>query len=143
VTSIGGRGPAVIDTDVFSADLIPGSLLAARFRHLTLGRPTFISFQTAAEIRFGAMLRGWGASRLGRMESRLAAAEIVDSGPELIETYVQLRVACQRAGHPLAQKIHNADRWVAATALRLELPLIANDRIFDDVPGLQLEHPPK
>jgi predicted nucleic acid-binding protein len=77
------------------------------------------------------------------MESRLAAAEIVDSGPELIETYVQLRVACQRAGHPLAQKIHNADRWVAATALRLELPLIANDRIFDDVPGLQLEHPPK
>lgn len=142
MTSIGGRGPAVIDTDVFSADLIPGSLLAARFRQLTLGRPTFISFQTAAEIRFGAMLRGWGASRLGRMESRLAAAEIVDSGPELIETYVQLRVACHRAGRPLAQKIHDADRWVAATAVRLDLPLIANDGIFDDVPGLQLERPP-
>ena len=132
----------VIDTDVFSADLIPGSLLAARFRQLTLGRPTFISFQTAAEIRFGAMLRGWGADRLRRMESRLAAAEVVDSGPELIETYVQLRVTCHRAGHPLAQKIHDADRWVAATALRLELPLIANDGIFDGVPGLQVERPP-
>lgn len=131
----------MIDTDVFSADLIPGSLLAARFRQLTLGRPTFISFQTAAEVRFGAMLRGWGASRLRRMESRLAAAEIVDSGPELIDTYVQLRVTCRRAGHPLAQKIHDADRWVAATALRLELTLIANDGIFDDVPGLHLERP--
>jgi predicted nucleic acid-binding protein len=141
VTTIGGRGPAVIDTDVFSADLIPGSLLAARFRQMTLGRPTFISFQTAAEIRFGAMLRGWGAGRLRRVESRLAAAEVVDSGPELIETYVQLRVTCHRAGHPLAQKIHDADRWVAATAMRLDLPLIANDGIFDDVPGLQLERP--
>jgi predicted nucleic acid-binding protein len=119
VTTIGGRGPAVIDTDVFSADLIPGSLLAARFRQLTLGCPTFISFQTAAEIRIGAHLRGWGPSRLRRMESRLAAAEVVDSGPELIETYVHLRVACHRAGHPLAQKIHDADRWVAATAMRL------------------------
>jgi hypothetical protein len=27
VTSIGGRGPAVIDTDVFSADVIPGARL--------------------------------------------------------------------------------------------------------------------
>lgn len=141
MTTIGGRGPAVIDTDVFSADLIPGSLLAARFRQLTLGRPTFISFQTAAEIRFGAMLRGWGAGRLRQMESRLAAAEVVDSGPELIETYVQLRVTCHRAGHPLAQKIHDADRWVAATAMRLDLPLIANDGIFDDVPRLRVEHP--
>lgn len=141
MTSIGRRGPAVVDTDVFSADLVPGSLLAARYRSLTLERPTFISFQTAAEIRFGAQLRGWGTGRLQRMESRLAAAEVIDSGPELIETYVQLRVACHRAGHPLAQKIHDADRWVAATAIRLNLPLVANDGIFDDVPGLSVERP--
>ncbi|MGB3409558.1 MAG: PIN domain-containing protein [Microthrixaceae bacterium] len=143
MNTVGGRGPAVVDTDVFSADLIPDSLLAARFRQLTLGRPTFISFQTAAEIRFGAQLRGWGASRLRRMESRLSAAEVVDSGPELIEAYVQLRVTCHRAGHPLAQKIHDADRWVAATAMRLDLPLIANDGIFDDVPGIRIERPPR
>jgi predicted nucleic acid-binding protein len=42
----------------------------------------------------------------------------------------------------LAQEIHDADRWVAATAVRLDLPLIANDKIFDDVSSLQLEHPP-
>ncbi|HTO00006.1 MAG TPA: PIN domain-containing protein [Microthrixaceae bacterium] len=142
MTKIGVRGPAVVDTDVFSADLIPGSILALRYRSLTLGRPTFISFQTAAEIRFGAQLRGRGINRLRLMESRLAAAEVVDSGPELIEMYVKLRVACHRSGHPLAQKVHDADRWVAATAIRLDLPLIANDGVFDDVPGLLVERPP-
>lgn len=41
-------------------------------------------------------------------------------------------------GHALGQKIHEADRWVAATALALELDLVAGDRIFDDVPGLRV-----
>ncbi len=133
------RGPAVIDTDVFSSLLVPGSKLAASYQHLVVARQTFISFQTDAEIRFGAKLRGWGSARLVRMESTLASAEIVDSGPDLRDSYVQLRVECHRAGHPLAQKIHDSDRWVAATAIRLGLPLVSNDAIFDDVPGLVLE----
>lgn len=139
MTPVEWRGPAVVDTDVYSSELIPGSVLAERYRPLTLGRPTFISFQTAAEIRFGAVLRSWGEARRLRMEVRLAAAETVHSGRELIDVYVLLRADCHRAGHPLAQKIHDSDRWVAATALRLDLPLVANDRIFDDVPGLRVE----
>jgi predicted nucleic acid-binding protein len=44
------------------------------------------------------------------------------------------------AGHRnLAQKVHDADRWIAATAVRLGLPLVSNDGIFVDVPGLKLE----
>ncbi|MDQ1427813.1 MAG: hypothetical protein QOK39_1289, partial [Acidimicrobiaceae bacterium] len=54
------RGPIVIDTDVFGADLIPGSKLAVVYEPLIAGRHAFISFQTAAEIRFGAMRRNWG-----------------------------------------------------------------------------------
>ena len=133
------RGPAVVDTDVFSSELVPGSALAERYRPLTLGRPTFISFQTAAEIRFGALLRGWGEARRLRMEARLAVAETVESGFELIAVYAQLKVDCHRAGHPLGQKIHDGDRWIAATAIRLDLPLVANDRIFGNVPGLRVE----
>jgi predicted nucleic acid-binding protein len=33
----------------------------------------------------------------------------------------------------------NADRWIAATALRLGVPLVSNDGIFRGVPGLELE----
>lgn len=73
------------------------------------------------------------------MEARLAVAETVESGFELIAVYAQLKVDCHRAGHPLAQKIHDGDRWIAATAIRLDLPLVANDRIFGNVPGLRVE----
>jgi hypothetical protein len=48
------RGPIVIDTDVFGADLVPGSKLAKLYEPIIVGRPAFISFQTAAELRFGA-----------------------------------------------------------------------------------------
>lgn len=133
------RGPAVVDTDVYGAELVPGSGLAARYEPLVLGRPAFISFQTAAELRFGGLLRRWGPARMLKLESRIAAAEIVHSGPDLIAICAQLRVDCHRAGHPLAQKIHDADRWIAATAVRLDLPLVTNDGIFVDVPGLSVE----
>lgn len=134
------RGPIVIDTDVYGAELT-GSELAVRFQPLIVGRPAFISFQTEAEIRFGALLRGWGPARMLKLEARIAAAEIVHSGPELVETYARLRVDCWRAGHALAQKQHDADRWIAATAIRLGLPLVSNDGIYEGVPGLRLDRP--
>lgn len=59
------RGPVVIDTDVYRATLVPGSTLAALYQPLLVGRPAFISFQTAAELRYGAMLRRWGPAHRG------------------------------------------------------------------------------
>lgn len=102
------RSPVVIDTDVFGADLVPGSALPARYEPLIVGLPAFISFQTAAELRYGAMLRGWGAARMLKLDARIAAAEVVHSGPELIAVYAQLRVECQRAGLGLSQREHDA-----------------------------------
>lgn len=137
----GPRGPVVIDTDVYGAELTGGEL-AVRYQPVIVGRPAFISFQTEAELRFGALLRGWGAARMLKLEARISAAETVHSGPELIAAYARLRTDCWRIGHALAQKDHDADRWVAATAIRLGIPLVSNDRIYDDVPGLRVERPP-
>ena len=50
-----------------------------------------------------------------------------------------LRVACQRVSHALCQREHDADRWIAATALRLGVPLVSNDLNFENTPGLVLE----
>jgi hypothetical protein len=52
------RGPVVVDTDVFSALLVPGSALAREYEPILIGRPAFVSFQTVAELRFGALRRG-------------------------------------------------------------------------------------
>jgi predicted nucleic acid-binding protein len=133
------RGPVVIDTDVFSADLVPGSKLAERYAPLITGRLAFISFQTVAEMKYGALRRGWGAARMLRLEDKIRRAEVVHTGPELVEIYAQLRVDCVKVGHALGQREHNADRWIAATAVRLRIPLISNDAIFRGAPGLQLE----
>ena len=139
MTALLQRGPIVIDTDVYGADLVPDSRLAAVYEPIIVGRLAFISFQTAAELRFGALRRNWGAARMRKLEARIAEAETVHSGPDLVLVYAQLRVDCERIGHALGQRDHDADRWIAATALRLGVPLVSNDQIFKDVPGLLLE----
>jgi predicted nucleic acid-binding protein len=110
-----------------------------QYEPLIVGRPAFISFQTAAELCYGAMLRGWGDARMLDLQARIAAAEVVHTGPDLIEVYARLRVVCRRAGHGLSQREHDADRWIAAAAIRLGPPLVSNDAIFEGVPGLVLE----
>jgi tRNA(fMet)-specific endonuclease VapC len=139
VSTARSRGPIVIDTDVFSADLVPGSRLAERYAPLITGRLAFISFQTAAELRYGAIRRGWSEPRMLRMEATIERVEVVHSGPELVGVYARLRADCVAAGHALGQKEHTADRWIAATAIRLGIPLVSNDGIFQGAPGLQLE----
>ncbi|CAN5493992.1 hypothetical protein BH23ACT7_BH23ACT7_17950 [soil metagenome] len=104
-----------------------------------MGRPAFPSFQTVAELRFGALRRGWGSARMRRLEAEVARAEIVHTGDDLVRAYVELRVACERTGHALGQREHDADRWIAASAVRLGIPLVSNDRILQRVPGLVLE----
>ncbi|WP_395154853.1 PIN domain-containing protein [Ilumatobacter sp.] len=133
------RGPVVVDTDVFSARLIANSLLGRRYEPMLAGRGEVISFQTAAELRYGALLRGWGPTRLAALERAIDGVEVVHSGDELIAIYSRLRVACTEAGHALHQREHDADRWIAATAIRLGIPLVSNDGVFHKAPGLTLE----
>lgn len=90
-------------------------------------------------MRFGARRSGWGPERLDRRERRPARTEVVWPGPAVLGTYVVLRVACWRAGHALAQPEQDADRWNAATAVHLGIPLVSHDRIFSAAPGLLFE----
>jgi predicted nucleic acid-binding protein len=132
-------GPVVVDTSVFGADLRKvRAPLAASYQPFLVGRAVFISFVTVAELRSGARRAGWGDSRLRRLDTRIASAEIVWPGPELTATYVELRDACARRGHALSQPVHEADRWIASTAPWLGVPLVAHDSVFREVPGLTL-----
>ncbi len=91
-----------------------------------------------AELGYGARLAGWGPGKLRRLEYEIARAEVVWPGPHFVETYASLRTWCARTGHGLGQKEHEADRWVAATAIWLQVPLVAHDRIFANVKDLEL-----
>lgn len=130
----------VVDTNVFSADLLRTTRpLVDLYRPILAGRRFLISFQTLAEIRYGLQRRQWGEERLRRAEAHIGRAEVVWPGPALLVTFVALRVACEQAGHALGQAQHDTDRWIAATAVHLGLPLVSHDRVFAGAPGLAFE----
>lgn len=61
---------------------------------------------------------------------------VVQPDDDLMGVCAQLRADCERAGLGLGQRIHEADRWIASTAILLGVELISDDRIFERVPGL-------
>lgn len=90
------------------------------------------------ELRFGALRASWGELRRRRLERRIAELAVVQPDDAMVTTCAQLRIDCQRTGHPLADKIHNGDRWITASALRLQIPLASHDAVFTATPGLRL-----
>lgn len=129
----------VVDTGVFSAGLSRrrNDLVAAYTEHLQ-GHVLVIAPQTVAEMRFGALVAGWGASRVAELERRIALARIAMIDDAMIWTHARLRAECRASGHALAQPSHAADLWVAATAVHLGLPLVSHDNVFVHTPGLDL-----
>jgi predicted nucleic acid-binding protein len=134
-----GNGPVVIDTGVFGVRLMPrGGALASGYGPLTNGRPAVVSFVTVAELGFGARPAGWGsgASSADAGASDRSRGDV--AGCRADRVYADLRAWCVHHGHGLGQKEHEADRWVAATALHLGVPLVAHDRVFVGVDDLEL-----
>jgi predicted nucleic acid-binding protein len=112
--------------------------LAAPYRPLIGDRPIVISFATVTELRFGALKAGWGELRTRALDRDLGAFSVVQPDDELMRECAALRATCERIGHPLGQKVHEADRWIAATARSRDLDLVSDDQVFTDSPGLSL-----
>lgn len=129
----------VVNTGVFSA------ALSRRTRHLfeaqvasLRGNQIFLAAATVAELRYGAMVAEWGAPRRQRVEQAIAATTVVPVSDGLLTTMAELRAACRRAGHPLADRIHGNDLWIAASAIHIDAPVVTADTVFIGAPGLRL-----
>jgi predicted nucleic acid-binding protein len=141
VTAASSGTAVVIDTMAVSALINPdrSSSEAAEFRDLVGGRVTVVSFMTVTELRYGALKAGWGEFRRRGLERDLDQFTVVEPDDEMMQLRAALRARCERVGHGLGQKIHEADRWIAAAALRLRIPLVSDDSIFAGVDGLPVE----
>lgn len=133
----------VVDTDVFSR-----VVLAARpspgyegFVPLLQGVRVVLAAQTVGELLFGARSRGWGPQRTQGLDELIARCVVVPVDRALTEVWADLSVACRERGHGLQDKQHVADRWIAATAIHLGIPLVSNDGIFIDAPLVDLLRP--
>lgn len=129
----------VLDTDATSWLLDPRPTPTAEAtRRAVDGRSRVVSFVTITELRFGALRAGWGEFRLRQPERSLGDLDVIQTDEPLIIRHGNLRNELSRSGHALAQKIHEADRWIATTALALDLELITGDGVFENVPGLDI-----
>ena len=130
----------VLDTMVLSALLHPSRAhpAAADYRDRIAGRPVVVSFVVVTELRYGALKAGWGELRRRALERDLGRFVVVQPDDGLMQRCAELRHESERAGHPLGQKVHEADRWIAATALYLNLDLVSDDGVFNGVPGLSV-----
>lgn len=124
----------LIDTDVLSFVFKQDSR-ASDYAPLLQGNQLALSFMTVAELFQWAAIRNWGAARTKRLEQTLASYLIISVDIELCRRWGNLRAELQAIGRPISVQ----DAWIAATALRHNLPLVThNARDFARVSGLEV-----
>ena len=130
----------VIDTDVWSAlyaNYRAGSPEVMRWREIVSRvRVPVIATQTRAEVLSG--LGALGPRRAAQLREQLGRSAEYPVTDAVVEAYATLFHQAKLAGHPLHQKIHTGDRWIAATAIALDVPLLSADRMFEGAPRLHV-----
>lgn len=129
----------LVDTGVFSAGLSrkPRADLAPYAARL-VGNQVLLTVQSVAELRYGALAAGWGPKRTERLDRAIQEVDIVPIDADLVDRVARLRYECRMISHPLHERIHTHDLWIAATAIHLAVPLLSADNIFEAAPGLDL-----
>lgn len=127
----------LIDTDIASF-IFKGSDYANPYLPLLSGHELALSFMTIAELFQWAILRQWGDHRLAQLEQYLSNYLVIPVDQPLCRAWAQVRAERQSAGRVISPQ----DAWIAATALRHDLPLIThNSKDFLQIPHLRLITP--
>ena len=113
-----------------------GSLFSTKL--LMAGHQVFLAAVTVSELRYGALVAQWGEPRRQRLEVSIAATTVIPVSDGLLSAIADLRFACRLAGHPLHDRGHAGDLWIAASAIHIGAPLLAADGVFENTPGLTL-----
>lgn len=129
----------LVDTGVFSAAF--AEFARPEFvPHVELlsGNQLFLAAATVAELRYGALVANWGTARRLRLERAIEATTVVPVSDRLLTTVASFRYECRLAGHPLADRVHSNDLWIASSALHIDATLVTADKVFFAAPGLRL-----
>jgi len=101
-----------------------------------------MSFQSVAELWYGALKAGWGERKHAELDRRIRRFVVLACDEATVRTWAALRVDAEAKG--LAKGI--ADLWIAATAKRHDLPLLTRDSdLFSalDIDVVRPEDPPR
>lgn len=121
----------VLDTNIISYAIKNDSRRLLYEKHVA-GKRSLISFVTVAELYRWAIARKWGTKRIKFLQEELARHVIVPFDDALAWQWA-------RARSIPGVTIDLTDAWIAATALRWNLPLVTHNRKhFEAVPGLKV-----
>ena len=123
----------LLDTDVFSFLMRNDSRGNAYKRH-NKNKTVSVSFVTVGELYYGAEKRNWSPKNRQALEDRIRAVVVVPYDAQLCRVYGKLRGSL-----PAGITIAANDLWIAACAMRHNIPLITNNRKhFERIPSLKL-----
>jgi len=112
----------VVDTDVLSY-ILRDDTRAFPYQRVLVGRTSFISFMTVAELDRWSIQRRWGPARQEQLAAFLEQFVLVLPDRALCRTWADVVDGARRQGRPIA----TADAWIAATAVALDLPLLTHN----------------
>jgi tRNA(fMet)-specific endonuclease VapC len=112
----------LLDTDVASF-LFKNSPRAAPFRFLVQGKRPALAFVSVAELFKWTVKRAWGAPKVEKLESAIRRYVVIPYDRDLAWAWARTVAACEDAGRPMAP----SDAWIAAAALRHDIPLLTNN----------------
>ncbi len=112
----------LLDTDVASY-LFKNSPRAKFFRPLLKGTQPALAFVSVAELFKCTLKRGWGRPKIEQLESALHRYVVIPYDRDLAWAWARIVANCEDAGRPIGP----SDAWVAAAAVRHDVPLLTNN----------------
>ena len=126
-------GEIALDTSVAVRFLNGDAAITAR----VLAIPEMVlPMVVVGELLFGAENSTRPLQNLSRYLEFISACVVVPLGRETATTYARTRLALKRKGRPIPMN----DVWISAQCLEHDWVLVTDDKDFDYVDGLILEH---
>ena len=124
----------IVDTDVVSYRFKKDSR-ARLYRPHLVGSTPFISFMTLAELHAWALRYRWSAARREDLARHISQYFVHYADESVCRIWAEVTSVARRRGRPIGE----ADAWIAATALLLDMPLVTNNADdFAAVDGLSI-----
>jgi predicted nucleic acid-binding protein len=124
----------LLDTDIVSYFFKRDNRRQLYASHM-LDHELAIAIMTVAELFQWATMRQWGAERVQRMEVWLENFTILPVDIESCRAWATVRAYRSALGLPISPQ----DAWIAATALRYQIPLIThNAGDYQQIPQLNV-----
>jgi tRNA(fMet)-specific endonuclease VapC len=126
-------------------DTTIASLLHPKKKHHTLraqyeshlrGQILALSFQTVAGLFGWAEQNAWGGKQRAGLEVFIQQFLVIPYDFDMAKTWAKVATHCKLAG----RRLESGDAWIAATAVRYQIPLLTHDRdlVGLNYPGLHV-----